>query len=127
MTFTKILAISALAAILFGNESSALRADPSVRTMKPTHGISFDVGAKRAVSYFLNAGGQCKVVLTLAPTADLSDLTTLTATRFEARVAACESARFNDHTGPSIEFQCQQDAQSVTVRTIEHVAVGAPR
>jgi hypothetical protein len=35
-------------------------------TMKPLQGVSFDIGTKRAVSYFLSDNGACKLTLTLA-------------------------------------------------------------
>src|SRR5689334_5387527 len=34
-----------------------------VLTMKPLHAVSFDVGRKHAVSYFLTEKGQCKLTL----------------------------------------------------------------
>jgi hypothetical protein len=35
-------------------------------TMKPLQGVSFDIGTKRAVSYFLSDGDTCKLTLMLA-------------------------------------------------------------
>ena len=42
-------------------------ADPaSPLIMKPLQGVSFDIGTKRAVSYFLSDNDACKLTLTLA-------------------------------------------------------------
>ena len=42
-------------------------ADPaSPLTMKPLQGVSFNIGTKRAVSYFLSDNDICKLTLTLA-------------------------------------------------------------
>lgn len=128
MTLSKILTISALSAILFANEASALLAsDFAPMTMKPLQGISFDLGTKRAVSYFLKDQDQCKLVLTYAAAPDWKAIPSLTATRFEARIPAGQSTRFDASEGPSVEFFCHTDARAVTVKQSEHIAVDATR
>src|SRR5262245_64335257 len=62
-------------------------------TMSPMKGISFDVGAERAVSYFLSENGECKLVLTHAGESKEND-TTFTATRFEATIDAGKTKRY---------------------------------
>ena len=42
-------------------------ADPAMPlTMRPLQGVSFDIGTKRAVSYFLSDDDVCKLTLMLA-------------------------------------------------------------
>jgi hypothetical protein len=123
MTLAKLIKLSAASALLFGGACATANAqDAAVLSMKPAHGISFDVGSKRAVSYFLSDAGQCRLVLTLAARPDFGEIPSLTATRVEARVRAGRSARFTDHDLSRLEFSCQRDAQSMTVNRIEKVA-----
>ena len=39
---------------------------PPLLTMKPLHAVSFDVGRKHAVSFFLSEKGQCKLTMVVA-------------------------------------------------------------
>ena len=50
-------------------------------TMKPLQGVSFDIGTKRAVSYFLSDGNSCKLTLMLAEVVHGDEVNGLTATR----------------------------------------------
>ena len=63
MNFMKA-AISATVLAGFAVAGAALsKAEDSalMLTMKPLHAISFDVGRKHAVGYFLSETGQCKL------------------------------------------------------------------
>jgi len=123
MKVTKLIKILAASALLLGGARATANAqDTVVLSMKPSHGISFNVGSKRAVSYFLSDAGQCKLVMTVAAPPNFGEIPSLTATRFEARVPAGRSTRFTDHDLSRLEFSCQRDAQSVTVNRIEKIA-----
>lgn len=126
MTFTKIIAATALTGLLALHNAGAVQAaeSSSQLTMKPLHGISFDVGTQRAVSYFLSDNGRCKLVLTLAEQPNWDDGPSLSATRFEAAVPGGKSTRFNSPEGKALEFACQTDAQAMSVKAVEQVAVG---
>lgn len=50
-------------------------------TMKPLQGVSFDIGTKRAVSYFLSDEDSCKLTLTLAEVVHGDEVNDLTTTR----------------------------------------------
>lgn len=129
MTFTKIIATAALTGFLFANNSGALQAADisSGLTMKPLHGISFDVGTMRAVSYFLSDNGRCRLVLTLAEEPNWDDLSRFVATRFEAAISGGKASRFHPAEGKTLEFECQADAQSMNVKAVDQFAAGAAR
>jgi len=80
----------------------------------PMGGVSFDIGAERAVAYFLSDTGRCKLVLTQAGAARGNDAN-FTATRFEATIDAGEVTRYVSSDGHGIDFECQPNAQSVTI------------
>ena len=121
----KIIAGTAFAAVLSLSTAAATQAADEM-TMKPLQGVSFDVESKRAVSYFLNDAGTCKLVLTLAGEPDLGEVPSFTATRFEAAIAAGRMARFEVSQGKSLEFACHADAQVMSVRGLEQVATSPP-
>ena len=89
----KLFTPMAVAALL-SLPAAAIRLDAtnSIMMMKPLQGITFDVGTKRAVSYFLSVNGTCKLVLTLAETIGPDDqVPNAESTRFEAANAVMRS------------------------------------
>lgn len=130
MTTTKIIVATAFASILSAQGAVSLRAEelPAVHTMKPLHGISFDIGSKRAVSYYLSDRGQCKLVLTLAAVPNWNDVPSFLSTRFEAAIPGGKATRFVSDEGKAIEFTCQANAQAMSVNPVDNLAAGnAPR
>jgi hypothetical protein len=93
-------------------------ADPaSPLIMKPLQGVSFDIGTKRAVSYFLT----CKLTLTLAEVVHDDEVNGLTAVRMTVAVEVGKVAHF-DTEGKSLEFKCQAGAQAMIATMIIRVA-----
>jgi hypothetical protein len=92
-------------------------ADPSAVTMSPMKGISFELGAEHAVSYFVSENDQCKVVLTHAGEPNWNDATFM-ATRFEATIDAGKTTRYVSSDGHAIDFECQPNAQSVSIHGV---------
>ncbi len=129
MTFAqKFMAAMAITASLSLDTTALWAADASpVQTMKPLQGISLDVGTKHSVSYFLNDSGQCKLVMTLADEPDWSGVPSFTSIRFEALVPAGRQTRYNSGDGKAVEFACQAEARTMSVRLVEDVATDAPR
>lgn len=127
MNVARNIAIAAIAIFAFNATApqAAERADQL--TMKPQHGISFDVGAKRAASYFLSQDGACKLVLTIANAPNWNEVPTYTATRFEASVPALRQTRFNSSEGKVLEFACHAGAKSMSVKPVKQVAIGKAR
>jgi hypothetical protein len=90
-------------------------------TMKPLQGVSFDIGTKRAVSYFLSDNGACKLTLTLAEVVQDDEVNGLTAARMTVAVEVGKVAHF-DTEGKSLEFKCQAGARAMTATIINRVA-----
>jgi hypothetical protein len=120
---SKIMSLTALACALALNAGALQAAGASsLLTMKPLHGVSFDIGASRAVSYFLSDNGQCKLVLTLAEAPDWDNPSHFAATRFEATISAGNATHFNPTQGNAVEFACASDAQAMTATITQQVA-----
>ena len=83
-------------------------------TMKPLQGISFNIGTKRAVSYFLSDGDACKLTLMLAEIVH-GDEVGLTATRMTVAVEADKAVHLDTAEGKSLEFKCQAGAQVMSI------------
>ena len=124
MAFTKSAAAATLAGFVLAAASTPSNAASTeyTLTMKPLHGISFDVGTKRAASYFLSVAGQCQLVLTLADQPDWEQFASFTTTRFEATLPADKTIRFTSPENKMLEFACLPDAQSMSVRPIDYFA-----
>ena len=91
-------------------------------TMKPLQGVSFDIGTKRAVSYFLSDNGACKLSLMLAEVVQDDEVNGLTAARMTVAVEVGKVAHFDTAEGKSLEFKCQAGAQVMSVNVLDRVA-----
>src|SRR5262249_3145868 len=90
--------------------------DPALPlTMKPLQGVSFDIGTKRTVSYFLSDGAACKLTLTVADVIDDDEVNGLTATRMTVSVQTGKLAYLDTADGKSLEFKCQEGAQAMSI------------
>jgi hypothetical protein len=86
--------------------------------MTEMQGVSFNIGTQRAVGYFLNGGGTCKLIVTMAEPYnrdDDDDVYSFTSTRFEAAIPAGKAARFKPASGRAFEFACQAGARSMSI------------
>src|SRR6202040_4079030 len=94
----------------------AQAADPaSPLTMKPLQGVSFDIGTKRAVSYFLSDGDTCKLTLMLAEVVYGDEVNGLAVTRMMVAVEADKTVQLDTAEGKSLEFKCQAGAQVMSI------------
>jgi hypothetical protein len=80
----------------------------SVLTMKPLHGISLDVGTKRAVSYFLSKNALCKLTLMVGEAFTDDEVPADTATRF------------------NVSIDPGKTAQAMSLTTVNQVAAYSP-
>jgi hypothetical protein len=90
--------------------------DPaSPLTMKPLQGVSFDIGTRRAVSYFLSDNHACNLTLTLAEIVHDDEVNGLKATRMTVPVDAGKSAHLDTAEGKSLDFKCQAGAHVMSI------------
>jgi hypothetical protein len=92
--------------------------------VKPKAGLSFPVGSKRAVGYFLASRYGCDLTLLVGESGDeVADREKgFVPARFTTLVAAGRTARIDMPDGPSVEFFCSTGASFLTTRVIERVA-----
>lgn len=117
--FKTVLSTAAVSVIA----ATTVLAGQGVRPIEltPGHGQSFDLGNKRAVSYFLERNGVCNLTLMLAdPYTD--DALPGAATRMTIQVAPGKPARIDTASGTSVGFVCAPEAGSMKVTPMSQVA-----
>jgi hypothetical protein len=97
-----------------------------VLTMKPLCAISFDVGSKHAVSYFLSEKGQCKLSLVVADAMQGDAIPANTPVRFDVSINEDKDALFDTADGKSLRFACAHGTQAMTVGEVSQIAVSTP-
>jgi hypothetical protein len=113
-----------VAAVALTSTAAAYAAELSSKpmTMKPMHGISFDVGAKHAVSYFLSEGGRCKLTLILAEAFTGEEAPSDVPARYEVAIGGGKSVRLNGDESTRLDVTCHAGARAVTMTPVEEVA-----
>ena len=121
---TGIVALADLGAAQAGDSS------PVWKTMRPLYAVSFDVGRKHVLSYFLSKSSQCEltVMVTDRPGEDPkgNEIPPLRTERFRAAVDGGRTARFDTAEGRSLEYACAAGAQTMRVREVNQVAWTSP-
>ena len=90
---------------------AARAAESNVAVMARVKGVSFDVGSKRAVTYYKPAGGICNLTLLLAERAG-DDVVPASASRVTCRAAGQERAcrhRRGQESGVRLQGGCHRD------------------
>lgn len=121
---TGLVAISKLGAVQAGDYR------PVWKTMKPLYAVSFDVGHKHVLSYFLSRNGLCKLTMMVTErpieASEGNAIQPLKTARFNADISSGKSARFDTHSGKTLEYACATGAQTMTVRKVNQLAVNSP-
>jgi hypothetical protein len=132
-TFSSKSLVSAVAIAVAGivglNATSSHAGEFSSATVvKPKAGLSFPVGSKQAVGYFLAERGGCDLTLLVGEAGESASESSKggSASRFSTLVAAGRTARMDTADGPSIEFFCSTGASFLTTRVIDRLAYSAP-
>lgn len=121
-----VLAIAFAGISAMAGVNTTRAADPaSPLIMKAMQGVSFDIGTKRVVSYFLSDGSTCKLTLMLAEVVN-GDIRGLTAARMTVAVEADKTAHLDTAEGKSLEFNCQAGAQTMRIEVLNRTAYQRP-
>ena len=124
-----LLAIAFAGTSVVVGPSMARAADPALPlTIRPLQGASFDIGTKRAVSYFLSDDDACKLTLMLAEIVndDDDEANGLAAARMTVAVEVGKAAQLDTSEGTSVEFKCQPGGQEMSIEVIEPGRILAP-
>ncbi len=96
--------------------------------VKPKAGLSFPVGSKQAVGYFLAERGGCDLTLLVGEAGEAASerQNGKAPMRFTTLVSAGRTARMDTADGPSVEFFCSTGASFLTTRVIDRLASATP-
>lgn len=122
-----LIAAVALAVAGLNATSSHAGEYSSATVVRPKAGLSFPVGSKQAVGYFLAQRGGCDLTLLVGEGGESASEAgkAASAARFSTLVAAGRTARMDTADGPSIEFFCSTGASFLTTRVIDRLAYSA--
>ena len=85
--------------------------------MRPLYAISFDVGLKHVVSYFLTSGAQCGLTVLvsdqLEEVAEFRDLPSLHPTRISIRIDTGKKVLIDAAEGRTLEYFCMTGSRSM--------------
>jgi hypothetical protein len=123
--FSKSLVAAAIALAVSASVTGVhAGANSSARVVKPLAGLSFPVGSKHAVGYFVPGRSGCELTLLVGESGDsVSDREKGSApARLTTLVAAGRTARIDTAEGQSVEFFCSTGASFLTTRVIDRLA-----
>jgi len=130
----KIIVATALTGVLAAANLGAVQAgdsSPVESHMKPLYAVSFDVGSKHVLSYFLSKNSQCDLAIFATDRPDKAAegdyIPTLTTSRFHAAIDGGKTVHFDTAEGKSLEYACATDAQAMSVKEVNQVAATSPR
>lgn len=124
----RIFALAFAAAALSLPAGVALRAEPhgpvtTPVTLKPLAAASFEAGQKHVLSYFVGAGGACRLTVIVFDAPSPEEATPATATtRFIVPISSGMAANLDTAVAKTLRFACAPDAGAVTVTASERVA-----
>lgn len=122
---TGVWAMAGLGAVQ-GGESA-----PSWKVMNPLHAISFDVGSKHVLSYFLSKNGLCELTMMVTDrpleASEDDELTPLSTARIKAEIDGGKTVRIDTAEGKALAYACAKNAQVKSVLQLNQVAITSPR
>jgi hypothetical protein len=104
----------------------AAERDATLRAL-PTHAVTFDIGSKHAISYFLANGSNCDLTVWLTDIFHDDEAAPGTATRMVLSVAPGRTMQVGSAEGMAAEFACATNAEFMSVRTLTEVAYSKQR
>lgn len=122
---TKTLAALALVGLGAAHGILPVRAgsdDINAKVLSERKGASFDVGTKKAVAFYKNELGVCKVTVMVSDTYSEQMPFNLASVRFSANVAAGTTAEVGTSDGAALSLTCAKGATTLFVETIDRVA-----
>lgn len=120
MQFSPIKAAAAFAAIglcfaAAGANGANVTPGGNTATFKAQHALSYVIGSKRAVGYFMTVSGECRVTLMIAEAVDPDVSPTVSAARVTMSIRPGQSAAVSSVEAESITLTCGAGAETIQV------------
>jgi hypothetical protein len=109
-----LLSVGVLAAGLVAGAASAHR-DPGSDNYRSAQAMSYELGSKRAIGYFISRNGQCQVTLMIAELVDPEVARPTSAARLNIAMVPGQSASIDSEEGATMVLTCGAGAETVNV------------
>jgi hypothetical protein len=109
-------ALAASVAVAATVATTASVGAPNEKIYAPMQSISYVVGSKSAIGYFVQEKGACRVVLMVAENVDPDVASAPSAARLRVALQPGQGAGLDSDEGRSLELTCGSGAASLTVR-----------
>ena len=128
-SFKTALASLAFIGLGFAHGAVPVRASEAhipAKVIAPLKAALFDIGSKRALTYYEAESDSCKVTVVISSKFSETAASEVAAVRFNTAVASGTSARIDTADGPSLNFACARGATTMMVQTIDRIAYAKP-
>ncbi len=125
-TIKIITASAALISLVLGGAVKPAERDTTLRA-RPMSAISFDIGSKHAIGYFLVRDGNCDLSVWLAERSSGDEIAIGTPARMMIPVSPGRTMFVSSAEGKAAEFACSANADFMSVRILTEVAYSKPR
>jgi hypothetical protein len=109
------LALGSLAAAAVIGSATAHR-NPASETYRSAQAMTYTLGSKRAIGYFVVADGKCQVTLMISEAVDAELAQPLSAARLRLSMLPGESAALDSAEGETMQLTCGSGAETVVVK-----------
>jgi hypothetical protein len=109
-----LLVSGCILAALGGGVASARMSGP--QTFKPTEGMTYQLGSKRAIGYFVNNDGNCQVTLMIAEAVDPDLAQPPSAARMSVGMLPGQSIALGSAEGESMIATCGTGGETLEIR-----------
>jgi len=89
---------------------------PDQATYLPMQAMTYDLGSKAAIGYFVSEGGACHVVMMIGENTHVETASNLSAARLRLVLLPGQRALVDSEEGRSIGLTCGQEAGTLVVR-----------
>ena len=113
------LALGSLVACAFAIPAAAHR-NPASEIYRSAQAISYQLGSKRAVGYFLSHNGACQLTLMVAEAVDVEVAEPTSAAKLSVAILPGQSASLASEEGESMVLTCGGSAETLTVKYAPH-------
>ena len=109
-------ALAASVAVAAGVAAHASKDAFGEKTYAPMQSISYVVGSKSAIGYFMQEKGTCRVVLMVAENVDPDVAAAPSAARLRVALQPGQDAGLDSDEGRSIDMTCGSGGATLTIR-----------
>ena len=112
-----LLAVTSFALVAAAGVSAAtpFRVSSGLHKFRALEAMSYELGSKRAIGYFVSQSGQCQVTLMIAEAVDPDEGRALSAARISVSMVPGQSATLDSEEGSSMVLTCGSGGETMKV------------